>query len=90
LYEVISKVLAVHTPILELRKTTNGLPEFGVWVQGGGIEVGYEAVLTANRNGKYPLSATMSRKRTSTKSGKVLIGAADEGAMLKEIRGHHT
>ncbi len=82
LYEVISKVLAVHTPILELRKTTNGLPEFGVWAQGGGIEVGYEAILSANRNGKYPLSATMSRKRTSTGSGKVLIGAADEGAML--------
>jgi hypothetical protein len=81
-YKVTGKVLAVHTPIYDLQKLTNGLPELGVWVQGGGIDVGYEAILAANRVGKYPVSAAMSQRRVMNGSGKCLVRTGDQGELL--------
>lgn len=81
-YKVIGKILAVHTPILDLQKLTNGLPELGVWVQGGGIDIGYEAILAANRKGTYPVSAAMSQRHATSGSGKCLVRTDDQGELL--------
>jgi hypothetical protein len=81
-YKVYSKILLVHEPIMDLRKVTNGLPELGVWVQGGGIEIGYEAALIATHKGKYPLSAAMVQKHMPVNSGVMLLGAGDRGTEL--------
>jgi hypothetical protein len=83
-YKIVGKVIGVHAPIIDMQKTENGLPELGGWVQGGGIYVGREVALSANLKGKYPLSAWMSRKRVSAKSGKVLIPVMERGALLPQ------
>jgi hypothetical protein len=81
-YSVAGKILAVHAPILDMNKITKSFPELGVWVRGGGIEVGYETVLTPKRGGKYPLSSVISKKRVSISAGKTLISAGDQGVLL--------
>src|SRR5262249_49774148 len=44
-FEVIGRTTIVKLPIRVLPHTTNGRNDIGVWVQGGGILRGYEAVL---------------------------------------------
>ncbi len=80
-YEVIGKVTTAGAPIVFLGAKNGGFPEIGVWVQGGGIQKGYEAALAA-KGGKYPASPSMSGRRVPAGRGAVLIGRDDRGTFL--------
>ena len=57
-YRVINKVTVVKLPIWLLSSSTNGRPDIGVWVQGGGILDGYEALLAFDGKA-YPSNPTV-------------------------------
>jgi hypothetical protein len=52
-YRVVCTMNITRLPIRVLQKKTNGWHALGVWVQGGGIQPGYEAELDFNGR-KYP------------------------------------
>jgi hypothetical protein len=79
-YNVISRTSIVRLPIRVLHHTTNGRNDIGVWVQGGGLQPGYEAVLQFN--GKtYPGNPTVppARRLTEKAAGEVLIPRTENG-----------
>jgi hypothetical protein len=57
-YRVINKVTVVKLPVWLLSSSTNGRPDIGVWVQGGGILNGYEALLAFDGKA-YPSNPTV-------------------------------
>lgn len=73
-YEVIGRTTIVRLPIRVLHTSTNGWRDIGVWVQGGGIQPGYEAALPFNGK-KYPSNPSVPPARRLTKeiAGEVLI-----------------
>jgi hypothetical protein len=76
-YKVITETTITRPPIRVLDTKTNGWRDLGVWVQGGGIQPGYEAKLMFN--GKtYPKNpSTPPAQRLKGKvAGRVLIPAS--------------
>jgi hypothetical protein len=73
-YKVISHTTIVRLPIRALRTRTNGWRDIGVFVQGGGIQPGYEAALPFD-GAKYPSNPTVPPARRLSKevAGEVLI-----------------
>ncbi len=57
-YNVMGRVSITWPPIRALGHTTRGRHDIGVWVQGGGIQPGYEAILQFNGT-KYPSNPTV-------------------------------
>ena len=47
-FKVLGRVTIVQLPVRLLPSMKNGHPDIGVWVQGGGIQPGYEAVVSFN------------------------------------------
>lgn len=47
-YRVVTRITIVRAPIRVLSTSTNGWRDLGVWVEGGGIQPGYEARLPFN------------------------------------------
>lgn len=73
-YRIIGRTTTVHTPITFLGNDSSGYPILGVWVAGGGIQEGYQAVLKRHR-GVYPSSPFENGvKKNKTVKGRVLIG----------------
>jgi hypothetical protein len=73
-YVFIAKVIITHPPIRVLSATSNGWRSLAVWVQGGGIQPGYEAELRVD--GKtYPNSAAnpSARRLVTAAPGEVVI-----------------
>jgi len=84
-YSMISRTTIVRLPIRVLHHKTNGRNDIGVWVQGGGIQPGYEAVLQFD--GKtYPGNPTVPpvRRLTEKAAGEVLIPRTENGQPLFE------
>ncbi|MGN6424382.1 MAG: hypothetical protein ACTHLA_13840 [Asticcacaulis sp.] len=81
-YKVLGDIDLVRRPIRVLSTWTNGHPDLGVWVQGGGIQPGYEAKLKFD--GKtYPDNPTGApAERLKMASGKVVIKIGDDGVLL--------
>lgn len=52
-WKVITRVSITRPPIRLLKSKSNGWYDLGVWVQGGGIQPGYEAQLRFD-GGMYP------------------------------------
>ena len=77
-YKVIGRTTIVQLPIRVIVKKSNGLPDIGVWVQGGGIMNGYEAILSFNGH-KYPSNPSVppAQKSTVATVGKVVISEKD-------------
>src|SRR5215472_1864137 len=74
-WKLITKMTITNPPIRIIDTKTNGWHNLGVWVQGGGIQPGYEAELRFN--GKtYPRNPSVPPARRPAKglSGEVLIG----------------
>lgn len=57
-YRVVTSIPAAWLPIRILESKTNGWRDIGVWVEGGGIRPGYEAVLSFNGT-TYPKNPTV-------------------------------
>lgn len=80
-YTVIGRTPAVRPPIRLLGSTTQGHHDLAVWVQGGGILTGYEALLRFDGK-RYPSSVFPARRINQRTPGKVLIPSEDRGQVL--------
>lgn len=77
-WKVVTSTTITNPPIRILDRKLNGWHSLGVWVQGGGIQPGYEAELRFN--GKtYPRNPSVPPARRAAKdlAGKVVIKDAD-------------
>jgi len=76
-YRIITRLTVIRLPIRVLESKSNGWHDLGVWVQGGGIQPGYEARLSFN--GKtYPHNPSVLPAQPSKEKapGKVVISEA--------------
>lgn len=81
-FKVVTEVPTVWRPITMLNTSHHGLPDIGVWVQGGGIQPGYRAALSFDGKG-YPQNPTLAAaRRVAAGAGKVLISQNDPGVPL--------
>lgn len=64
-YKVVTHMTIARPPIHVLPSKTKGWHDISVWVQGGGIQPGYAAVLSFNGK-KYPGNPTTVSKRLSS------------------------
>jgi hypothetical protein len=73
-WKVVTTMTITNPPIRMLDTASNGWHSLGVWVQGGGIQPGYEAELRFNGK-SYPKNPTVPPARRAAKNlgGKVLI-----------------
>ena len=75
-WKVVTKMTITNPPIRVIDTKTNGWHNLGVWVQGGGIQPGYEAELRFN--GKtYPRNPSVppALRTAGNLKGEVLIGS---------------
>lgn len=81
-FKILGRETIVQLPIRVLRSMHNGHPDIGVYVQGGGILSGHEAVLAFNGK-RYSSNPSMppARKATVTQ-GKVVIGTTNDSVPL--------
>ena len=83
-WRIVTNITITRPPIRVLRASSNGWHSLGVWVQGGGIQPGYEAELRFD--GKtYPRNPSVPPARRSGKpAGEVVIPSAQDGTPLYE------
>lgn len=82
-YDVLGETTVTHAPIRVLSSRTNGLPDIGVRVSGGGITEGYEAKLAFDGT-RYPSNPTVApAERVEGVRGVTLITDEDEKTSLK-------
>ena len=82
-WRIVTNVTITQLPIRVLTERSNGWLDIGVWVQGGGIQNGYEAKLVFN--GKtYPTNPTVSpaRRIEGNPVGEVVIGSVKDAVPL--------
>lgn len=82
-YRVVTRIPITRPPIRVLRSTSNGWHDIGVWVQGGGIQPGYEAQLQFD--GKtYPSNPTVppAKPLKGKVSGEIALSSAQEAMPL--------
>jgi hypothetical protein len=82
-YRVVTKILITRPPIRVLTNASHGWRSIGVWVQGGGIQPGYEAELRFD--GKtYPISPANppALPLTGKVAGDVVVPSTQEGTLL--------
>ena len=82
-YKVVSSIPITRLPIRVLRGTSKGWHDIGIWVQGGGIQPGYEAELQFNGR-TYPTNPSMPPAKPLRRNvgGEVVISAEQEGTPL--------
>lgn len=83
-WQVVTRTTITRLPIRMLTKKSNGWHNISVWVEGGGIQPGYEAELIFD--GKtYPTNPTVPPARQIKKelAGVVVIPLPDDGATLR-------
>jgi len=82
-YKVITSLTIGWPPIRVLRSMTNGWHDLGVWVQGGGIQPGYEAELPFNGR-TYPRNPSVppARHATEPQAGTIIVPKDVVGAPL--------
>jgi hypothetical protein len=73
-WQLLSRVTITRPPIRVLASKSNGWRSIGVWVQGGGIQPGYEAELRFNGK-EYPTNPSMppARQLTGKANGETVI-----------------
>jgi hypothetical protein len=75
-WKIVTNITITRTPIRVLATSTNGWRNLGVWVQGGGVQRGFEAELTFD--GKtYPQNPTAApaRRLVGRAAGDVVISS---------------
>jgi len=82
-YTVLGETTVTRAPIRVLSTRTNGLPDIGVRVSGGGVAEGYEARLVFDGS-RYPSNPTVApAERIDSAEGVVLITDNDPRTPLK-------
>ena len=86
-WKVVTIVKIAHPPIRVLKDATNGWRDITVWVAGGGIRPGYEALLRFNGS-FYPSNPTVppAEKLEREAEGVVMINATQEAVPLYDDR----
>ena len=83
-YVVLGEASVVQAPVRILSSSTNGRPDIGVRVSGGGIREGYEAKLAFDGS-RYPSNPTVAPAvRIDNAQGETLITDDDPRVTLKE------
>jgi hypothetical protein len=82
-WRVITKMTITRPPIRVLKNASNGWRSIAVWVQGGGIQPGYEAELRFDGR-TYPTNPSMppARRLAEKVSGDVVVSSMREGKPL--------
>jgi hypothetical protein len=82
-YTVITEIGIVQQPIRVLDAKSNGWHDLGVWVQGGGIQPGYEARLSFDGR-EYPSNPTVppAQPLTEKVSGRIVVPQSGPGESL--------
>jgi hypothetical protein len=82
-FKVIGEATIVRLPIRVLNSKSHGHYDISVWVQGGGIQPGYEALLRFDGK-SYPSNPSVAPAIPLAKKvdGRVLIARGDEGVLL--------
>ncbi len=82
-FKIIRQVTITWPPILVLPTKAKGWHNIAVWVQGGGIQPGYEAELRYDGN-SYPSNPTVppARRLRARMAGKVVIAENPTGTPL--------
>lgn len=82
-YDVLGETTVTQAPIRVLSSRTNGLPDIGVQVSGGGVTQAYEAKLAFDGT-RYPSNPTVApAERVEGAQGVTLITDQDERTSLK-------
>jgi hypothetical protein len=87
-WRVVTETTVTRTPIPVLTTASNGWRNITVWVQGGGIQPGYEAELRFD--GKtYPENPSVppARRLTREVPGRVVLSSSQDGVTLWPIDG---
>ncbi len=79
-YEVVSSITIAWPPVRVLKTKSHGWHDIAVWVQGGGIQPGYEAVLSFDGK-RYPNNPTVPPARAASQKfeGNIEIPALSKG-----------
>ena len=81
-FRVVSSITVSRPPIRVLRSVSNGWHDIGVWVQGGGIQPGYEAILRFDGK-SYPSNPTIPpASRSEGSAGEIVLQTGQEGTPL--------
>lgn len=82
-YTVLTAMSVAQQPIRVLETKSNGWHDLGVWVQGGGIQPGYEARLSFDGK-SYPGNPTVppAQPLTAKVAGKVVVSYSAKGEPL--------
>jgi hypothetical protein len=82
-YKVVTSITIGWPPIRVLASKSNGWHDIGVWVQGGGIQPGYEAILSFD-GVSYPTNPSVSpaKRAASNTQGRIVIPVAAPGKPL--------
>ena len=82
-YRVVTATAVTQLPIRVLAAETNGWHDIGVWVQGGGIQTGYEADLPFAGE-TYPTnpSTPPARRLEGKAAGEIVVPVTAQGAPL--------
>lgn len=82
-FKIVTQITIAWPPIRVLETKTNGWHDLGIWVQGGGIQPGYEAKLSFDgktylRNPSRPPSRRLAEKAP----GKIVVPQNPKGQLL--------
>ena len=82
-FRVVAHILITRPPIRVLSGSSHGWRSLGVWVQGGGIQPGYEAELQFDGK-SYPTNPSVSPARplAANAAGKIVIPQGADGTLL--------
>lgn len=83
-FRVLGRVTIVRLPIRLLPSSESGHPDIAVRVQGGGVQIGYESVLSF-KGTAYPNNPSIPPSRRVKKNvGRTIIATEDNGILLYE------
>lgn len=79
-YQIVTRITITRPPIRILTSRSNGWHDIGVWVQGGGVQPGYEAELSFDGQ-SYPNNPSISPARRLHRevAGAVVVPSTAEG-----------
>ncbi len=83
-FHVVTKITVMRPPVRVLAATRNGWHSLGVWVRGGGVSPGYEAILEFDGE-TYPVNPTIAPAHRSHRKEKGKIIISDEPTELKVL-----